>query len=236
MNSKFSIADSALKYILYQRTNTLLFPRFYQAVPRILPFLSYSWFVDLECKFRGRRIKELYQQEIEEEFATFKDSIPRQVNSMLDIGCGLAGMDICINRELRKPGMKFHLLDKTRVEGDVFYRFEEKGAFYNSLDITKDFLIRNGINKENISIYEANAKNEIPIDGNVDLIISIASWGFHYPVDIYLEQAFEILEDGGVLIIDVRNDTDGYNRICSKFGKIKEIYIAKKFRRILAIK
>ena len=50
-----------------------------------------------------------------------------------------------------------------------------------------------------------------------DVVISIISWGFHYPVSTYLEDVHEALVPGGVAILDIRNGTDGVAALRRRF-------------------
>lgn len=51
----------------------------------------------------------------------------------------------------------------------------------------------------------------------LDLVISLVSWGFHFPVSTYLDQVHDLLREGGRLILDLRKrkdqDTWKYNRV-----------------------
>jgi hypothetical protein len=47
------------------------------------------------------------------------------------------------------------------------------------------------------------------MDSNFDIIISTYSWGFHYPVDTYLDEVASKLAPSGVLILDIRHNTPG---------------------------
>ena len=48
---------------------------------------------------------------------------------------------------------------------------------------------------------ETPAPNLEALDGSVDLIYSHMSWGFHYPLETYLDAAAEILKPSGRLIL-----------------------------------
>jgi hypothetical protein len=150
--------------------------------------------------------------------------IPRSVRSVLDIGCGLAGIDLHLYEYLRANDPNFYLLDRNHVEDRVWYSFEANGAFYNSLELAKLNLVRNGVPEDRVHCVEA------PDDGNldgvirsVDLVISTISWGFHYPISTYLESVTGIISDGGVLLVDIRKGTDGLEQLERRFPRLTEV-------------
>lgn len=118
---------------------------------------------------------------------------------ILDIGCGIAGIDFFI--ALMNPGADIILRDKTETSKEVFYGFKERTAFYNSLTLARDFLRKHMIDNP-IILNEA-------IDDHfdfkeVDLVISLISWGFHYPTGLYFDSVKSCLSEKGRVIMDVR--------------------------------
>ena len=67
-------------------------------------------------------------------------------------------------------------------------------------------------------------------------MISLISWGFHYPVETYLDKAYDVLVEGGSMIIDVRKGTNGIAMIKNLFGEVDVILDAEKFQRVVALK
>jgi len=148
---------------------------------------------------------------------------------ILDIGCGIAGWQCFLEK-----GEKIYLIDKTKVDEKVYYGYQKKTAFYNSMKIAKKNLIANGIKAEKIFMQEAN--NKIQFGVKFDLIVSFISCGFHYPVKTYLNQIYEKLEEGGTLMIDIRKGTDGASKIKNLFGNISVIKQENKYLRVKAVK
>lgn len=238
MTAQYSIPDKAVPYILFQRTAYLKYTHslLYRALRKVSPISLYKQTVYLESYARGNAIKTQYMDDMTHEYNVIKGALPKNCQSVLDIGCGIAGINILVNRHCKNPDMKFYLLDKSEIEDSVFYLFNSKGAFYNSLELACDTLASNGISKKNIVPIVANEKNEIAIDGKIDLIISLISWGFHYPVSTYLDRAHEILSDNGRLIIDVRKDTDGLDLLKAKFAHIDVIEETETRNRVVCSK
>lgn len=238
MTAQYFIPDKAVPYILFQRTAYLRYTHslLYRALRKISPFSFYKQTVYLESCVRGDKIKAMYMDDMTHEYNVIKNFLPDTCQSVLDIGCGIAGINILLNRHYNNSDMKFYLLDKSEIEDNVFYLFNSKGAFYNSLELACDTLASNGISKKNIISIIANEKNEIGIDEKVDLIISLISWGFHYPISTYLDRVHEILSENGRLIIDVRNDTDGLSLLTSKFAHVDVIEETATRKRVVCFK
>jgi SAM-dependent methyltransferase len=234
---QMTVPDEAVKYILFQRALFLRFPDTftYRVLNRILPFSIYNRLVEREGKIYHSSIKAEYKDNMSREYLSIRDSLPKTCSSILDIGCGVAGIDVLLNNHYEgKP--TFYLLDKTKIEKSVFYDFKHRGAFYNSLDIAKEMLIQNGISERSVHCLEATDANEIDIHRKVDLVISLISWGFHYPIETYLERVYDILIEGGSLILDVRKGTNGIEELNNKFGRVDVVYDGVTGQRALVTK
>ncbi len=232
------IPTSAVKYILFQRTGYLLSVNslLLRALRRACPFITYNFMVGLEAKLRPQKIIDMYFADMKREYESLKEFLPADCSRILDIGCGVAGIDVYLNRHYLDKGVEFCLLDRSQTDEKVYYLYEAKGAFYNSLDLARATLVNNGVDEGNVHLIEATENNEINIDENVDLVVSLISWGFHYPVSTYLDRAYDVLNKGGALILDIRKGTDGLDLIAERFGEYRKIYDAKKYARICATK
>lgn len=231
-----TIRDAAIPYILFQRTAYLRFPvaPVYRALTKFLPFPTslYNIVVAIEARFGRARIKQLYQDDMRQEYLTIKPVLPAQCSSVLDIGCGVAGIDVFIQRHYADQPIDFFLLDKSHVEKNVFYLFKPDGAFYNSLDVSRTMLTDNGIDAQRVHLREATEHDGIDVDRKTDLVISLLSWGFHYPVATYVEQVCDLLSDDGIVIVDVRKGTDGVDVLRQKFQRFEVLLDTSKYKRV----
>ncbi len=232
------IPNNAIKFILFQRTAYLKFPRvyFYQILNKILPFSLYNLLVVIEAIVRVSSVKALYEADMKREYLLIKDYLPQTCSSVLDIGCGCAGIDVFINLHYSHNKTNFYLLDKTHIEKNVYYFFNPKGAFYNSLCVTKTMLTENGVPSDCVHLIEATDTNDIEIDNKVDFIISLLSWGHHYPVTTYLDKAYNILNEGGSMLLDIRKGSDGLDVLRNKLSKVDIISEEDRNYRVIAIK
>lgn len=195
------VSDAAISYIKLQRTN-------YQHRPDIA---------------------QLFSDDMEREFQVILPFLPKTAQTILDIGCGVAGIDVFLSRHYEN-NVNICLLDKTEIAESLTYGLKESPEFYNSLQVAKEMLELNGVNPQNILLQEAT-NYLIGFDGvEFNLIISLLSWGFHYPVEGYLTQVTQRLN--GVLILDIRKGSNGLPLIVDCFGSYKIIYEAERFVRL----
>ena len=234
--NQFNIPSEAFRYILFQRTQYLKSPhygRLYRLAKKVVPFES---IVQIESHLFKKHIAKSYFNDMQRELENLKPHLPQQPSAILDIGCGIAGIDALLFDHYGGQ-CNIYLLDKTGMEEKVFYQFESKGAVYNSLDLAVEFLTKNGVDPKQIKTQEATSDNEVMFgEQKFELIISLISWGYHYPVSTYLQEAYECLEPGGRLIIDVRKGNNQTDEIRGVFGNATVIDEDRKAQRTLAIK
>ena len=238
------VPDTALTYILFQRTGYLFFTNraFFRRLRKLVPFLSYEKMIDLEAWLNRERIKAHYVADMDQEYQSMKAYLPLACSSVLDIGCGVAGIDVFLRQHYQDQNhaqaqaLQFFLLDKSQLETRVFYGFQSHGAFYNSLAVAKNVLVLNGVADDHVITLEASDDNTIAIQDRIDFVISLISWGFHYPVETYVQAVYQLLSEQGRLILDVRKKTDGLARLKDWFSACNIIAEEKKYVRVLCLK
>lgn len=234
-----NIPDEAVRYILYQRTYfrlpvAFLYRHIFSRLPFPVPLFNLA--VAVESRFGADRVKRMYATDMMAEYETIRPSLPRMCSTVLDIGCGVAGSDVLLDRHYADQAPAFHLLDKSQVEQSVYYLFKPRAAFYNSLEVAHSVLTGNGIPTERVYLRTATERNEIDIETPIDLVISLLSWGFHYPVETYCKRVHEVLSDDGVVILDIRKGTDGIDVLRRTFRSVDVIVDAPKYDRVRATK
>jgi hypothetical protein len=133
------------------------------------------------------------------EWEVIKDQFSSQTKTVLDLGCGLGRMSVWANWQLGN-GAKYYLADRTAMTDNVVGGWPAKEEWYNDLEMTKQFAVKNGLtNCEVIDLARREALLELP---RIDVLISIAAVGYHWPIEDWLD----ILEklDVGVMIFTVR--------------------------------
>ena len=156
-------------------------------------FVNYFQIQDLE-----KRTEELFRREIE----AIKDYLPKNVENIMDIGCGLGIINIYLN-QIYNNQPNFFLLDKNRIDKEIKYGFSSEYESYNDLNQTKNLLLNNNIN----SLHTIDVEKDIKIENKIDLVISLKSMGYHYPIDQYLKLFRTCCDDNTCFIFDV---SEGY--------------------------
>ena len=156
-------------------------------------FVNYFQIQDIE-----KRTEELFRREIE----SIKDYLPKNAENIMDIGCGLGIINIYLN-QIYNNQPNFFLLDKNRIDKEIKYGFSSEYESYNDLNQTKNLLLNNNIN----SLHTIDVEKDIKIENKIDLVISLKSMGYHYPIDQYLKLFNTCCNDNTCFIFDV---SEGY--------------------------
>lgn len=170
-------------------------------------------------------------RDMEFEFEMIKPFLPKECRTILDVGAGLGGIDVLLSKWFNSP--KIYLFDRDYESPKVVYGYERGEAFYNSFDATESLM---GANK--IKNYEMiSTENGFPDLKDIDLVISILSWGYHYKIETYLDEVFNVLKPGGRLIIDIRENSHGVQIIKTRdFKYLLKIQHHNKAYRMCCVK
>jgi SAM-dependent methyltransferase len=170
-------------------------------------------------------IKAFYLRNLLTDWRVIRPALPRTARAILDIGCGLAGIDVLLFRYYRPraegEGPHIYLLDKSEVSDRMTYGFSGRNRFYASLDEARRLLIQNGVPNDKIHLVEVG--KQLPWAGDIDLVLSLASWGFHYPLATHLDYVRAVLLNGGVGITDVRNEKESIDTLRAAFADVEII-------------
>jgi SAM-dependent methyltransferase len=236
----YELADDASPYILLQRIDTQRWnpSNFLPEHKRPFDGLYHNFLMELESSVRHDAIVEQYLEQMETEYRELQPYLPDDVSSILDIGCGMAGIDLYLWEHYRDQSPDVTLFDKSEVSEDLYYRFYDNAAFYNSLDTARENLEMNGVPEDKINTVEATPENLREM-GEVDFCLSLYSWGFHYPVDTYVDEITEVLSPDGRVVLDLRKETgevtkhtDGYQACEEAFDTLEVIKDEHKYRRM----
>ncbi|MFK5997755.1 MAG: class I SAM-dependent methyltransferase [Rhodobacterales bacterium] len=131
-----------------------------------------------------------------------------------DIGCGYGFAALML---YRRYSCDIVLIDIEKTKTRHF-GYKATGAGFSNLTRAKAFLMKNGVPKSKIQVLNPT-KQDLSIIKPVDLAISLASCGFHYPVDTYAN-FFEnrITPDGGI-VLDIRKGSGGIKTM-KDFGAV----------------
>ncbi len=224
------VPRSAAPYILLQRVRLQKWNEFINSITGGRKFYN-NFFYKIEGMVRAPSINEEYAGRMAEVFKNLRPHLPEDVDSIVDVGCGVAGLDVYLWHHYaeRDPGIV--LFDKTQVSDSVYYQFYPDAAYYNSLEVAEQTLTLNDVPEDSVRAVEASQENLLDL-GSTDLVISLYSWGFHYPLDTYMEEVKEILSPDGRVIIDLRRGTDGVETCEEHFRSVERLEDEPKYIRV----
>jgi len=215
-----NLNNKSRKLLLLQR-NELLTEKQKWTRKRFGRFLFTNFFINFnQAKGIALDAENLFKSEID----TFKDFLPKTINNIMDIGCGLGIINILLNKFYNNK-INFYLLDKNRIDKKIKYGFNSNYESYNDLNLTKQILIENNVNKNNLFLFDV--EKEIQIDVKVDLIISLKSMGYHYPFESYLQLFSKCSNKNSIFIFDVSEGYYNENLFKKYFENISIIYEEK---------
>ena len=174
---------------------------------------------------RRDKIARAFSDGLARDLESLQPYLPDRAASVLDIGCGLGGIDILLYRHYAPDSPSLALLDREGVSTELFYGYEEEAAHYTSLSEARRLLEQNGVPRGAITTWNAD-RDGYPVGHRFDLIISLISWGFHYPLGTYLDEVRRTLAEGGTLILDVQEDSGAEKAL----GVLGEVEIVEKSR------
>lgn len=172
-------------------------------------------------------------------FQAIKPHIQANCRRVLDIGCGIGLLDLLIYRAAEGQKPKLYLFDKTvdmapsSISDLAPAGFKNRYVFTASLKQSAHFLRLNGVAEDDINLCEVgdwNVRDGAPFD----LVFSRKSWGFHYPLQEYLDEVAESMGEQGVVMTDVRAEQGGEAQMKWRFGQVDVLDQGKKSALIIA--
>lgn len=133
----------------------------------------------------AQEVKRQYAEWVATDYAEIAPHLPERAERILDIGCGMAGIDVFLIR--RYPGAQLFLLDGDGANVTRAGEWNEAGVGkwntalepYNSRAHTEMLLSANGVSVDRW--HDIGTRDVLA----ADLIVSLFSCGFHYPLKTY---------------------------------------------------
>jgi len=212
---KFSKVEK--KLLLLQR-NELLSKKQFFLRKKLGRYLFTNYIINL---FQLKNLEEKTFQLFKKDFLEIKNYLPSNVSNIMDIGCGLGILNIFLNKHYNNFPT-FFLLDKNKIDRKIKYGHSKTYESYNLLDNTKNILVKNGINIEKLKLYDVEKKILVP-SKSIDLVISIKSMGYHYPIDIYFELLRKVCNQHTIYIFDISKENQSMIKLKEMFQKVNII-------------
>lgn len=166
-----------------------------------------------------------YRGSMDELMVEIAPHLPATCARLLDVGGGMGGIDALIARRYGGD-CEVTILDGVEDPPVVRRHFET----FNDARIALEFLSANGVARSRF-IPPTSARL---LGGRLfDLVVSFASWGFHYAPETYLDAVRGCCTPGTVLILDVRRGKPSWlGDLFDAFGRGETISRHGKFDRL----
>jgi hypothetical protein len=146
----------------------------------------------------------IYLERVRREAVSLEPYLPMKVPSLLDIGCGIAGVDAVLGAY--HDVEDFYLLDGTGGPPHGKLGFKEDMKPWADVTVGKA-LIEANLNTR------VHAYTHPDINTTVPVVLSLKSWGFHYPIETYLNLVRGVLAKDGLLVLDLRKGKSGFDTL-----------------------
>lgn len=169
-----------------------------------------------------------YGIEMERTYKSFVGLLPKKATAILDVGCGMSGIDVHLSKHYNHD-IKVTLADKDGISDVILSGFassKDEFCHYHNFEYAIKLLCDNGVPRKNIDPLDLNLY-QFPKEP-FDIVISLLSWGFHYPINDY----YPNVRPGGVIIADCRKKTPSENMLNER-GKCTRVFESSKYYRIL---
>ena len=175
----------------------------------------------------NENIESCYVKNVQRDYDNIQKFLPVECSNILDIGCGLGGIDLLLSQHY-KGLPNLNLFDYTQTDKKIHYGYAEQASVYNDLDLTAQFLKMNGVEQDKIHTH--NVLDGFPKQ-KYEIIISLLSCGFHYPVTTYIQEIVNCRN--GIVILDIRKGSDQMIELKKHFNSIVVMTEYSKHERVL---
>lgn len=152
------------------------------------------------------------------EFSTIEKFIDINDKNLLSIGGGMGGLELIINQRFKDNN--YYFIERNYVSKKVKYGWGGmvNDEAYNDLNLQKTFLKMNGMNENQINIFDFDKDNLPQI--KFDIIISLLSLDYHYDFNLYFEYLKKVSKPNTKIIFDTIN-TEPFKKIFKHVEIIK---------------
>jgi hypothetical protein len=181
-------------------------------------------------KVSDNSVGNAYGKSCMDDFNSIVKALPVRSNlKILDIGAGLGGIDILLHNYYSNLGHppKIFLLDKNKVDENIKYGYSNTPSAYNNLSLAEQFFHMN-----NIPVEDCRFVTEYP-KVTFDIIISLISCGFHYPISEYISYIKHSIHTKTVVIMDIRKFSGQFDTLHNTFNWVNCLQVTQKYKRIV---
>jgi len=204
-----SISDAACALLGYQRTKQV------SRNARLSWEKGNSGPLAQEIKERKTDIITGALLEIYQEYLPLKQALSTSpIKTVCDIGCGQGINDIFLAADFNPS---FTLVDIEQTEKQ-YHLWSNIGSGYANLESARTLLLENGVSTAMVETINPTKDDRDVNKETFDLVTSLYSCGFHYPVDDYIDLFVNTINNGGAICLDLRRrylrrESDGIKRL-----------------------
>ena len=211
----FNLPKKAARLIVLQRIE--LISPFLAKIRKLFGRYFFSNFVT-RFFLNPKILKEKYYQTMADEFSMIERFIDSNDKIFLSIGGGLGGLELIINQKFKNN--KYYFIEKNYVSKKVQYGWggTKNTEGYNNLNLQKNFLKMNGLNENQINIYDFD--NDTLPEKKFDVIISLFSLDYHYDFSLYKDYLKKVSKSDTKIIFDTIR-ADYFSKIFKKVEIVK---------------
>lgn len=140
----------------------------------------------------NQQVFENYLKDVEQDYTDIKYYL-HQTKNLVDLGSGMGGIDYLIKQ--RHPDINITAMDGEQVIPGEHYGYKTDLQFYSNNSVAQDFFKDQGV-----TVVFLPAADDLKVP--CDTLISLNSWGFHYPISRYVK--FVTQNRPHTIILDIR--------------------------------
>jgi hypothetical protein len=189
-----------------------------------------------EITRRGPEVFTGALREIHAEYVPVRDLLRAEAihpKRVVDIGCGQAINDVFLAADFSP---QFTLIDIEDTP-EKYHLWSHAGSGYAALKDAEAFLIANGVAADHVQTINPRRSPDAMAAVAGDLVTSLFSCGFHYPVGEYIDLMCRTIEQGGAVLLDLRQrylaSPDGALKRLLQSGRQDIVLTMEKSKRIL---
>lgn len=147
-------------------------------------------------------------------------------STIVDVGAGNSIVDMFVELAYPEKNFNYVLIDSHTLEfneplvhqvHNCQHSFDNNYVTYNNWDFVRQSINLNSLDENKFRFCDPSNVASIP---GCDAVISLASWGWHYPIDTYLAMLHSKLNSGGYLYLSpVLNANDALGKVNDLFGR-----------------
>jgi len=155
-----------------------------------------------------------------DDVTTIGNSLSLKIKNILNIGSGIGLLDILLNNGLRVEN--HHLIEINKHKERI--GIDGKNADL-STEINPLKLLSENIKLQKLKNIKCLMPEQINYKTKYDLILSIRSWGFLYPIEYYIADLQKVTDKETIFISDIHNE---FLDVFDKFFRIEQILLKSK--------